>query len=137
MSRPLGAHVGGFSAFVIADLLAEHLPARMVSLSGSAERGRLDPRRIAELAETWAQIREAGRAWSQWRASVDESTEVLPAEMPAVSLQEIDTATAAGLLDVTESRVRQLARSGDIAARKAGGVWLVSRSEIEMRRTAA
>jgi excisionase family DNA binding protein len=137
MSRPLGAHVGGVSAYVIAAVLAEHLPARMVSLSRSAERGRLDPRLLAEVAETWAQIREAAGAWSQWRASVDGSTEAPPAEMPAGSTQEIDTATAADLLRVSSSRVRQMVRSGDITARKAGGVWLVPRSEIEMRRTAA
>ncbi|GAA1550395.1 hypothetical protein GCM10009827_083830 [Dactylosporangium maewongense] len=137
MNRPLGAHVSGFSAFIIAYVLDAHLPAELVKVSRMAERGHVDPARLVEVRDTWAQIKAARSGWVEWRASVDGRTEALPAEMPAVSTQEIDTATAADLLRVTSSRVRQMVRSGDLLARKQGGVWLLDRSEIEMRRTAA
>ncbi|MGI5179549.1 helix-turn-helix domain-containing protein [Dactylosporangium sp. CA-152071] len=131
----LVAPVAGFPAFVLAILLDEHMPARLVSLAKLVEKGHLPPSRLTATRETWAAIRAAGEEWKH-SASAGGSTEALPAEMPSRSSQEIDTATAADLLRVTESRVRQLARSGDIAARKVGGVWLVDRSEIEMRRAA-
>ena len=133
----LGAHVSGFAAFVLCKMLADQLPGRLVSLTRMAEAGRLDPARVSELTSTWAHIRVAAEAWATWRAAVDESAEDPVAEVDPQSSQEIDTATAATLLQVTESRVRQLARGGVINARRVGRTWLVSRSDCEIRRDAA
>lgn len=133
----LVAPVAGFAAFQIAIMLKEHMPARLIRLQELEAAGRLPPSRRAAVRDAWAAILAAAEDWEyEWRSSADGSTEALPAEMPSRSSREIDTATAADLLRVTESRVRQLIRSGDIAARKAGGVWLIDRSEIEMRRAA-
>lgn len=134
LARPrLAAPVDGFAAFVFAMVLDEHMPARLMRLAVLVERGRLHPSRIGEVREMWASVRAAAEDWKRYQvASAGGSPEALQTEMPADSAQEIDTATAAGLLRVTESRVRQLVRDGRVAARKVGGVWLVSRSEIEI-----
>ncbi|MEV4511383.1 helix-turn-helix domain-containing protein [Dactylosporangium sp. NPDC049525] len=139
LGRPqLVAPVGGFAAFVFALVLDEHMPTRLTRLADRVERGQLHQSRIGEVREMWANVRAAAEDWKQNQAaSAGGSREARPAEMRPDLTQEIDTATAARLLHVTESRVRQLVRSGEVAARKVGGVWLVSRSEIEMRRTAA
>jgi excisionase family DNA binding protein len=134
---PLGAYVAGYAAFIIEKLLAERLPSRLVAARALVEEGKLDPARLAEVVTTWAQIRAASRQWSTWRSSVDRTAEDLSTEIPPPSSSEIDTATAAAILRVTESRVRQLARSRQIGARQVGRVWLVSRSDVELRRDAA
>lgn len=54
-----------------------------------------------------------------------------PAIAGGVSASEITTAEAAGLLGVTEARVRQLAAAGAIAGRKAErNVWQLSRDSV-------
>jgi excisionase family DNA binding protein len=47
-----------------------------------------------------------------------------------LSSPEVDTRTAASLLGLTTSRVRQLLRSGEFAGRKVGNVWLVSATSV-------
>lgn len=133
---PLGAYVAGFAAQILAKILADELPHRLVSLQRLAEEGKLHPDRLAEVTRMWAHVRAAARQWSTWRASVDGSTEDPSAEIAPRSSSEIDTATAATILQVTDSRVRQLARNGQIGARQVGGRWLVSRSDVELRRAA-
>ena len=50
-SRPaLAAPVSGFAAFVMARVLDDALPARIVGLQRQAESGRLHPDLLAELA---------------------------------------------------------------------------------------
>lgn len=134
----LVAPVGGFAAFVIATLLDGELPERMVRLAEQAAAGRLHPDRLLELRLAWAAIRDAGRQWQQWRASVDGTAEPLPAETPEGSNREreIDTAAAGALLGVSDRRVRQLAATGDLAARRVGRAWLIDRSAVELRRGA-
>jgi excisionase family DNA binding protein len=136
VSRPapiLSAPVGGFSAFVLARVLEDALPARIVSLQRQAETGRIHPDLLAELTHTWAAIGEAARQWAERRASADASTEAAFTETPA-RWAEIDTDRAAGLLGVTPSRVRQLVRSGELNARKVGRSWLVDRTSIDLKR---
>ena len=134
----LGAHVSGIAAHVIVALLDERMPARLVALQRLASQGRIPEARVAEVASTWAAIREAARHWNDSRndslAAVDGSAADPAAAMPEPS-QEIDTDRAAGLLGVTPNRVRQLARSGDLPGRKAGGVWLVDRAAVDDRRS--
>lgn len=134
-SRPpvLAAAVAGFPAYVISVLLEEALPQKLVALQRASEQGRLHADHLANLGASWAAIREAGTQWSQWRASVDGSTEELLTEMPADSA-EIDTHRAADLLAVTPSRVRQLVRNGHLSARMVGRTWLVDRASVELRR---
>lgn len=134
---PLGAYVAGFSAYVIEMLLAEQLPDRLVRHRELVEAGKLDPARLAELTHTWAQVRAASAQWKAWRSSVDASAEDPPAEIASGLPSEIDTATAAAILRVTESRVRQLARAGQLGGRQVGRTWLLRRSDVELRREAA
>jgi excisionase family DNA binding protein len=130
---PLVAPVGGFAAFVLAKVLDDALPSRLVGLQRQAEAGRLHPDLVAEVTSTWSAIREAGRQWSEHRSAVDGSAAEPVTAIPARSA-EIDTDKAADLLGVTPNRVRQLVRGGDIQARKVGRVWLVDRTAIELRR---
>lgn len=132
----LVAPVRGFSAFVLAGLLEEHMPARVASLQRMAERGKIHPDLLAEVGDMWAAVREAGHQWSEHRAAVDGSTEVDVAEVPPSS-SEIDTAGAAELLGVSPRRVRQLIDAGELNARRASRFWLLDRKEVELRRGVA
>jgi hypothetical protein len=50
---------------------------------------------------------------------------------PSSSAQEIDVADAAGLLHVSEERVRQLIRAGALGGRKAArNTWVLSRPDV-------
>jgi excisionase family DNA binding protein len=46
----------------------------------------------------------------------------------------VSVSDAAEVLQLDRSRVRALAASGELSARKIGGVWLIDRSSIEQRR---
>lgn len=136
-SRPvLGAHISGFSAFVIAAVLDDALATRVVRLQEQVAVGRLDPERMVELRQTWAAIRAAGQEWTRWRAALDGNAEDLAAEMPGGSIREseIDTALAAQVLGVTPRRIRQLVAAGHLPARRAGRTWLVDRCAVELRK---
>jgi excisionase family DNA binding protein len=129
---PLVAPVGGFAAFVLARVLEDALPSRLVGLQRQVESGNLHPDFLAQVTQAWAAIQEASRQYKQAAASASESAEEVLAEVPAAS-GEIDTDRAAGLLRVTPSRVRQLVRSGDLPGRKLGREWLVDRTAIDLR----
>lgn len=137
--RPqLVAPVGGFPALVIAKLLEDAMPARVVYLQRLIERGHLRPERMTELRETWAAIRSAAREWETWwSAAGDRAAEQVTAVPQGSSGErEVDTTTAACLLGVTPNRVRQLARAGDLPGRRAGRMWLIDRAAAELRRDA-
>ena len=127
---PLVAPVGGFAGFVLAPLINDGLPSRIAKLQRLVNAGRLHPDLLAEVVDTWAGIRAVAQMWD----AADGIAADPPAAMPEPS-QEIDTDRAAGLLGVTPNRVRQLARSGDLPGRKAGGVWLVDRAAVDIRRS--
>lgn len=133
MTPHLSAAIAGFSAFVLARVLDDALPARLVGLQRQVEAGRMHPDRLAEVTQAWAAIREAGRQWAEQEAAADGSTAEQVTAPPAGS-GEIDTDRAAGLLGVTPNRVRQLARSGALPARKVARTWLVDRVAIDLRR---
>jgi excisionase family DNA binding protein len=138
----LAAPVKGFAAWALALLVDRYGPDQMVALQRLAERGRLDPDYLGELRSSWAAIREAAEQWLAWekqsRASVDGTTSVRLTEAPPSSspepLREVDTETAAKLLNVSTSRIRQMARSGEIVGRKVGRVWLVSMASVKAYR---
>lgn len=76
------------------------------------------------------------------RARSDGSAEAIAAEMGSGFGDDdlIDTTEAAAMLGVSESRVRQRARAGELGADKPRGRWLVSRAAVQVeaeRRVAA
>jgi hypothetical protein len=117
---------------VIAKNLDAGLPRQITALQRLVEVSRLHPNRVSEVVSQWAAIREAGRQWAE--AAADDNAAAAPTTIPARS-EEIDTDRAAGLLGLTPNRVRQLVRSGDLPGRKAGGVWLVDRAAVDIRRS--
>jgi len=138
----LAAPVRGFAAWALVLLVDRHGPDQMVALQRLAERDRLDPAYLIELRSSWAAIREAAQQWLEWerqsRRSVDGTfprtgTEAPPSSSQAPSL-EIDTTTAANMLDVSTSRIRQIMRAGKITGRKVGRVWLVSVASVQAYR---
>jgi excisionase family DNA binding protein len=136
-TRPLlAAPVSGIAAMVISRILDEHLPRRLVHLQRIVEMGRLDPAALVEVNTAYADLREAGRQWSERRISDLGSAEVHVAEVHPSS-SEIDTSGAAELLGVSPRRVRQLIGSGELNARRASRLWLLDRSEVELRREVA
>lgn len=132
LTRPLtAAPVAGWPALVCHRMLAE----RVDQLAAGVH-----PDLAEQLRETLAALRQAGEAWAAWRRSVAEveaeasagaSASAAAAVAGAVSA-EVDTTTAAALLGVTPSRVRQLARCRRLPGRKAGRVWLVSAAALAM-----
>jgi excisionase family DNA binding protein len=137
MDRPrplLVAPVSGFPALVLSQLLDAEGPGRMVSLQRLVEEGRLDPGQVAAFRSTWAAIRAAGKEWAEWRSAADGSAAEQLTAIPAESTREIDSAEAARQLGVTPNRVRQLARCGQINARKSGRQWLVDRKDVGLRK---
>jgi excisionase family DNA binding protein len=130
--RPLlVAPVGGVSAW----LLAPIFEARLRELAS----GQMHPASLAECRETLLALRAASADWQRWRrwldseASADERTEGPGTEVAAESVPWIDTDEAAGLLGVSPSRVRQLARDGALRARRVGGRWQVDAGAVRLR----
>ena len=102
----------------------------------------------AALSSAFAQLREAERQWEQRRrddsTSVDGNAETPAAETapasgvhqgPPASGQWVDTQSAAGILGVTERRVRQLLAGELLVGRKIGRQWLVERASITTHST--
>lgn len=133
VTRPLTvAPVGGWSAFVLSRLLAEHV-AKPTS-------GTVHPELVDELHTTLAALRQAADDWVRWRracseieaeAAVDASIAAAEAAAARASV-EVDTTTAATWLQVTPNRVRQLCRAEVLPGRKTGRTWLVSTDALEM-----
>lgn len=133
MAEPLlvVAPVGGYAAAVVAEILDDVLPARLERLARLAEVGRLHPDYLRDLRVSWVAIRQAGDMWLAHRSAVDGiAAGVVTATAPQST--EIDTEAAGVLLGVSPNRVRQLARSHRLAARRAGRVWLVDRRSAEL-----
>jgi excisionase family DNA binding protein len=138
----LAAPVKGFAAWALVLLVDRHGPDQMHALQRLAARDRLDPAYLIELRSSWAAIREAAEQWLEWerqsRPSVDGIFPRPGTEAPSSSSQapslEIDTTTAANMLDVSTSRVRQIMRAGKITGRKVGRVWLVSAASVKAYR---
>ena len=95
------------------------------------------------IESTFAQLREAERQWEQRQrddgASVDGNAETPPEGIGALSSREeaiasdsvvMGTAAAAGLLGLSERRVRQLAVGGLLVGRKVGRQWLIDEVSI-------
>jgi len=136
----LAAPVRGFAAWALILLVDRYGPEQMVALQRHAERGRLDPAYLTELQGSWAAIREAAQHWLAWERqsrpagdgpSSAAETVPPPGSVSQAPAAEIDTETAAKMLDVSSSRIRQIIRSGKIAGRKVGRVWLVSVASVK------
>lgn len=127
----LGAHVAGWPANVLHKLLAKYVDPHMPRYLGV-----MDAVQRQEVQRTREAIALAAAFWDQ-STTADDLAEVTSAETPrGWTHDEITTADAAGLLGVTERRVRQLipqwADSG--LARKVGRFWLVDREAVLLHR---
>lgn len=133
--RPLlAAPVGGIEAWLIAQVLDAALPERL----DQWERAGMSPSLLARVRRAYAAIGEAGRqaavAEAERRAACPHADAATRgADMPAGS-QEIDAATAAGLLGVSPRQARRLAAGGVVTARQLGGQWLFERGSVEAHR---
>ena len=135
--RPLlGAHVSGPGAAWVLRRVEGAAPDAIRYFQSI---GRRDV--AASIADAVEELLEANRQWEMQRtdgASAGGNAETSPAEatpeseVPAVGL---GTSAAAGLLGVTERRVRQLLDGGLLVGRKSGRQWLVERDSIEAYRT--
>lgn len=130
----LGAFVTGRAASVLAPLLDEHLPDRLVRLSLLVEKGRLDPEWLSEVNRAYAAIREAARVWRDVPAAVAATADQVTAAARDFDQGEISTEAAADLLNVTPNRVRQLLRTGVINGRHVGRTWFVDLDDVKERR---
>jgi excisionase family DNA binding protein len=125
---PLGGLVSPLAAAVFASMLREPLRRRTCVSTGIA------PRNAAELRAAFDALDRVGEEWMRSRRSISVvprlprlSTEIAPG---STADMEIDTEKAAELLRLTDSRVRQLLRSGELLGRKAGRRWVVKRSAV-------
>lgn len=125
-----GAVVNGAAAVALASTLAQ--PEAIVARARAV--GDITAEDEAAAREQFDAIRQASRAYLRWRASVGASTEVPTAEMAPPSDEEISATTAAEVLNLTPSRVRQLLRSEVLPGRKVAGTWLVYRSTLATHR---
>jgi excisionase family DNA binding protein len=130
--RPLlVAPVAGFAAWALTPTLTRELPRLLDRLAGA------DPRVRVELVATVDAVRQAGEQWARWRAAADGSAAVPQPEPLAPSPAWLTTELAADVLGVSPNRVRQLCRSGALAAHRAGGRWLVDEDAVMLRVTGA
>jgi excisionase family DNA binding protein len=121
--------VPGPGVFVPAPVAAR-LERALVDALRKAERKRLpiDPATAAVIAEV-----SDLAAW--WRASA--ASAALDSAAPAGgSSQSMTTIEAGELLGVSDSRVRQLLRAGDLPGTRANGRWQVDRAAVAERGTA-
>jgi excisionase family DNA binding protein len=87
--------------------------------------------RLSQLANTRARGSLAGSAW---RASTGGEAAVRHRNSRASNSCLGPVSDAAEVLRLDRSRVRALAASGELSARKIGGVWLIDRASVERRR---
>jgi excisionase family DNA binding protein len=143
VSRPLGAHVGGSDAF----LLSMFLQRRDVRVEFDEWLDRLavvrgvDPGRLRSLREVVYTIHAAGRAA---RAAADEADGVsaisarkgVIADIDGGSRQELEITPkeASAMLNLTESRVRQMLRKAELEGRKVDGLWRVPLTAVAAHR---
>jgi excisionase family DNA binding protein len=133
-ARPLlGATVAGPAAVVLAKLLDEHLPARLVRLQLLVERGQLGAEWLAETVHVYRAVRAAAAAWQDAPAVDAATADPTAAAGRDSEATEIGTETAADLLGVTPNRVRQLLRGGVINGRHVGRTWRLDLADVKQR----
>lgn len=93
------------------------------------QRGRQDVADV--IADAVTQLRAAAALWRATRDVAEHgSTEVPPGDGPSGSRVLVDVTAAAGLLDLSQRRVRQLCGDGSLVAQKVGGRWLVDQHSV-------
>lgn len=128
----LGANVRGAAALWIVRRTAKDASD---SIRHFRAIGRLDV--VEQLEDAMAQLRVVAKLWSaaEGLSSASGSAEVPTNAEPAESRVSEDallgTAEAAGRLDVSERRVRQLLEDESLAGRKKSGRWLVEPDSLE------
>jgi hypothetical protein len=122
------ALIEGVSAHILSRLLASPHVRGMLQLD------RLPAWMAAELAEAQRALARAEAAYQALPVAADGSAEVELAEIVASSEQLLTVAEAAGLLELSERRVRQLAADG--MGVKRGGVWLLPVELVELAKEA-
>lgn len=129
--RPRPATVPGPLAWVLVAFLgrrgefADFLPKAMASLS---------PEERAVIHEYLPYLELTATEYRTWRAS-EVGTSELRDSAPAAPLpHEISVREAAGMLDVSERRVRQMLGADELEGRKDGWAWLVDRASVDFRR---
>ena len=92
----------------------------------------LPPEGRSEAYHAVRALERAGEAWMRSRPSVGGRAETAVVEIGSESSHEqfISVDTAAGLLGVSDRRVRQLAAAG--LGAKVGGSWVIRRSDVEL-----
>lgn len=128
----LGAHVSGWSAFIVDAILRRDLKRLLPAMSDEQRRVILRTARAVHAAALLYEAERLDRA-----ASVGGSAEAVLGEMPTDLNQEIGTEQAAVLLGVSGRRICQLAAiwADHGLARKVGRSWLIDRSAVEMYRS--
>lgn len=129
--HPRPASVPGPLAWVIVAFLRRRnefpdwLPGVLANLS---------PEERAVIREYLPDLELTAEEYKAWRAS-DLGTSELPASVPAAPLpHEISVRDAAGMLRVSDRRVRQLCTDEVLEARRDGWAWLIERSSVELYR---
>jgi hypothetical protein len=136
VTRPLlGASISGSSAWVIAMLLRESLPARI----GQLERDPHVPGDVVrDLRATAAGIQEAARQYRELvessRSEVADSAEVdsggVGAGLENPSQRWVDTCSAGTILNCSTRWITALIQQGRLVAAKQGRSWLVDVDSI-------
>jgi len=138
--RPLlGAHIPALAAvWVLRRLNAADVEDSLRHLRSTGQGAAAE-----QVAYGIGQLREAARQWEQRNrddgVSVDGSAEAAVAEIaPRSGMRHgdssaavVSTGAAAGMLDVSERRVRQLLAGGLLAGQRIGRQWLVERDSVE------
>jgi hypothetical protein len=84
---------------------------------------------VAEARDSFAAIRQAADAWTDWLRSGGGRADLPVADMKAQSL-EIDVADASDLLRVSTRHVRRPVAAGALIGRKHGTEWAVDRMSV-------
>lgn len=121
--QPYNAAVGGFAAAALVAMLGDRVQAELRRL---AARG-VHSSRIEALARCWASLL---RARDEWVTAEAAATAAPTAATLAGCGQELSTASAAAALGVTDNRVRQMCRSGQLAGRRVRGRWHVDAAAV-------
>lgn len=126
--RPRPAPVYGGAAWVLVTFLRRQrlhdwLPGVLPNLSAGERE---------QLLEALFDLEQLAEEHKVWRASEVGSAEVPSPEVAGQSPHEITAREAAGVLRLSDRRVRQLCASGALDAHRDGLVWLIDRSSVEL-----
>jgi excisionase family DNA binding protein len=126
--QPSGAVIGPLACAVFSQMLERPLRRRISASTG------IDPRNAAELRAAFEELDRVGREWinqTQRLISVVPRLPRFSTEMASDSSAEmINTKIAGEMLRLSDSRIRQLLRSGELPGRKVGRRWLVRRTAV-------